>query len=229
MAKETAARARPDIEALGEDGLLLRLGSRFDVDTNTRVHAAASRLHASRPPWVRDIVPAYASLAVFVDLDALREHADPLDTAIAWMSAQLDGADAPTGSARLHEIPVRYGGAEGPDLAEVAAHARLDPGEVVARHAAVEYRVAMLGFAPGFPYLLGLDESLATPRLATPRVRVAAGSVGIGGTQTGIYPHAGPGGWRILGRTEAVLFDPVREPPTLLAPGDRVRFVRVEA
>ena len=96
---------------------------------------------------------------------------------------------------------------------------------VIVRHCAVEYRVAMLGFSPGFPYLLGLDPRLAMPRLDTPRTRVAAGSIGIGGAQTGIYPQAGPGGWRIIGRTALALFDPLHDPPTLLAPGDRVRFI----
>ena len=125
----------------------------------------------------------------------------------------------------MHEIGVRYGGEDGPDLAAVAEYAGLSPRQVVERHAAGEYRVAMLGFAPGFPYLLGLDPRIAMPRLSTPRQRVEAGSVGIGGTQAGIYPRSGPGGWRIIGRTDAVLFDPARDPPSLLAPGDRVRFV----
>ena len=120
---------------------------------------------------------------------------------------------------------MRYGGEHGPDLDALAEHAGLSPREAVELHATAEYRVAMLGFAPGFPYLLGLDPRLAMPRLATPRQRVEAGSVGIGGAQAGIYPRPGPGGWRIIGRTDALLFDPARESPSLLAPGDRLRFV----
>ena len=104
-------------------------------------------------------------------------------------------------------------------------HAGLGQDAVIARHCTAEYRVAMLGFSPGFPYLLGLDPRLAMPRLDTPRTHVSAGSVGIGGAQTGIYPQAGPGGWRIIGRTALVLFDALHDPPTLLAPGDRVRFI----
>jgi KipI family sensor histidine kinase inhibitor len=151
--------------------------------------------------------------------------ADPLDSARRWLRQQaLDGNGDETQPPRLVELPVLYGGADGPDLDAVAAQAGLSPAEVIERHAAGDYAVAMLGFAPGFPYLLGLDPALATPRLQTPRTRVAAGSVGIGGAQTGIYPRPGPGGWRIIGRTSAVLFDPGRSSPSLLLPGDRVRF-----
>lgn len=125
----------------------------------------------------------------------------------------------------LVEIPVSYGGLDGPDLAEVAAHCGLSPAEVVRRHSAVDYPVYFIGFQPGFAYLGGLEASLHTPRRAEPRLAVPAGSVGIGGAQTGIYPLATPGGWQLIGRTTLPLFDPQAEPPTRLAPGDRVRFV----
>ena len=221
-----SAPGTPAIEPLGEDALLLRLGERIDAATNARVHALAARIARLRPPWLRDLVPAYASLAVFVAADALGPGEDPLAEVRRWLEGRLEEADEPAGDAtRVVEIPVRYGGADGPDLAAVAAHVGLSPDAVVARHCDAEYRVAMLGFAPGFPYLLGLDPALATPRLATPRTRVEAGSVAIGGAQTGIYPRPGPGGWRVIGRTTRVLFDPGRDPPALLAPGDRVRFV----
>lgn len=120
------------------------------------------------------------------------------------------------------EISVAY---DGPDLAAVAAHAGFSPEEVVTRHTAADYLVAFVGFAPGFAYLVGGDERLAVPRRAEPRVRVAAGSVGIAGPYTGIYPRESPGGWQLLGRTETVMFDPKRDPPACLAPGDRVRLV----
>ena len=225
-----SAPGTPAIEPLGEDALLLRLGSRIDATTNARVLALAVRIAARRPPWLRELVPAYASLALFVDVDADSGATDPLARARAWLAALLDAIDeGDDGDAdgRLVEVRVRYGDDDGPDLAAVAAHVGLAPDEVVARHCDAEYRVAMLGFAPGFPYLLGLDPALATPRLATPRARVAAGSVAIGGAQTGIYPRPGPGGWRVIGRTAQVLFDPLRDPPALLAPGDRVRFVAI--
>jgi KipI family sensor histidine kinase inhibitor len=133
---------------------------------------------------------------------------------------------APPARGNLHEIVVEYGGAAGPDLLALAQQAGMDPATYIEAHAAVEYTVAFLGFQPGFPYLRGLPSALHAPRLASPRVRVPAGSVALGGGYCGIYPASGPGGWHLIGRTEAVLFDPQRGAPALLQPGDRVRFVR---
>lgn len=215
------------VEPLGEAALLVCLGDRIEAELNRVVHALAQAVRAQAPSWLRDCVPAYASLALHFDPDRFDAGVDPFDVASRWVRATIEDMSSTRGGSggRLVEIAVRYGDEDGPDLAAVAAHTRLSPAEVVRRHAAVEYRVAMLGFAPGFPYLLGLDPSLATPRLAQPRTRVAAGSVGIGGMQTGIYPREGPGGWQLLGRTDTVLFDPQRDPPSLLLPGDRLRFV----
>jgi KipI family sensor histidine kinase inhibitor len=125
----------------------------------------------------------------------------------------------------MHEIPVRYGGDDGPDLTDVAAHRGLTEDDVAALHAGATYTVGFIGFSPGFPYLLGMPDTLATPRLATPRTRIPAGSVGIGGSYTGIYPQATAGGWRLIGRTDHVLFDAGRSPPAMLAAGATVRFV----
>jgi len=124
------------------------------------------------------------------------------------------------------EIPVVYGGESGPDLAFVAAHTGLSADEVIRRHTAPTYTVYFIGFTPGFPYLGGMDVRLTAPRLETPRARVPAGSVGIAGPQTGVYPLESPGGWRIIGRTHLPLFDLSAQPPSLLSPGDEVRFVR---
>jgi KipI family sensor histidine kinase inhibitor len=226
------AAGRPEeirIEPLGDQALLVRFGHRIDPDVNRQVHALAAALRASRPRWLRDLVPAYASLGVFVcDADE--------DTSVAaaerWIRSHIDAlpalgseSDARSETGRLIEIDVAYGGTAGPDLDDVARLCGLSPAAVIDRHAAVEYRVAMLGFAPGFPYLLGLDPALEVPRLAQPRRRVEAGSVAIGGAQTGIYPRPGPGGWRVIGRTAQLLFDAGRDPPSLLQPGDRVRFI----
>jgi KipI family sensor histidine kinase inhibitor len=126
---------------------------------------------------------------------------------------------------RTIEIPVAYGGEHGPDLADVAAHTGFTPAEVVRRHAAGEYVVYLLGFLPGFAFMGGLPPELATPRRAEPRVAVPARSVGIGGAQTGVYPLVSPGGWQLIGRTPLQMFDPAAAEPTLLRPGDRVRFV----
>ncbi|MCE5232564.1 MAG: 5-oxoprolinase subunit PxpB [Mizugakiibacter sp.] len=222
------------LEAMGESGLLLRFGERIDAALNARVHAAARVLRDAALPGLEDLVPTYASLLLRFDAAAAADAARMREVerrvraalAAAGAAAQPIAGDAP---ARVVEIPVCYGGDCGPDLEAVAAHAGIDASTLIARHAAGDYRVAMLGFAPGFPYLLGLDPALHAPRLATPRTRVPAGSVAIGGAQAGIYPRELPGGWRIVGRTPLVLFDAAREPPCLLAPGDRVRFRAIDA
>lgn len=222
------------LEAMGESALLLRFGERIDAALNARVHAAARALRDAALPGLEDLVPAYASLLLRFDAataaDAVRmrdiERRVRAVLGTTGAAAQPVAGDAP---ARVIEIPVCYGGDCGPDLDAVAAHAGLGADAVIARHVAGDYRVAMLGFAPGFPYLLGLDPALQAPRLATPRTRVPAGSVAIGGAQAGIYPRELPGGWRIVGRTPLTLFDVAREPPCLLAPGDRVRFRAIDA
>ncbi|HJU27338.1 MAG TPA: 5-oxoprolinase subunit PxpB, partial [Rhodanobacteraceae bacterium] len=219
-------------EPLGEDALLLRFGDSIDAAVNSRVQADAARLRAAKLSAVEDIVPAYASLLLRFDPLAWGEGGG--DSPHARLQSAVDSIlrDSPPGVAaaesRAIDIPVCYGGNFGPDLEGVATHSGLDPGEVVARHTAAQYVVAMLGFAPGFPYLLGLDPALHIPRRATPRTRVPAGSVAIGGAQTGIYPRELPGGWQVIGCTPAVLFDPQRDPPALLSPGDRVRFRAIE-
>lgn len=219
---------------MGEGALLLRFGERIDAALNARVHAAARALRDAALPGVEELVPAYASLLLRFDAataaDAARmREVERAVRAVLDASGEDAEASARAETARTVEIPVCYGGDFGPDLDAVAAHAGLGADAVIARHAAGDYRVAMLGFAPGFPYLLGLDPALHAPRLATPRTRVPAGSVAIGGAQTGIYPRELPGGWRIVGRTPLALFDLARDPACLLAPGDRVRFRAIDA
>lgn len=153
----------------------------------------------------------------------LRRGAAPSEALRAALSAPL--ADAPVLGGAVHEIAVEYGGGAGPDLAALAEQLGLTTAALVEAHRSAEYTVAFLGFQPGFPYLAGLPRVLHAPRRATPRVQVAAGSVAVGGAYTGIYPASGPGGWHLIGRTAAPLFDPRRSAPALLAPGDRVRFV----
>jgi KipI family sensor histidine kinase inhibitor len=218
----------PQFEPLGDDALLVRFGERIDADINQEVHRLAARLRDKSPPWLRDLVPAYASLAVFFDADHAPDH-DPHAVARETVEAVLsDPASRSAGDSVLHEIPVCYGGEYGEDLADAAQTLGLDIASLIARHSAPVYTVAMIGFAPGFPYLLGLDPALTLPRLATPRTRVPAGSVAIGGAQAGLYPRESPGGWRLLGRTPCALFDAARAQPALLQPGDRVRFVPID-
>ena len=217
----------PIFEALADDALLLRFGNAIEQTHNTRALSVAQRLRELQLPWLRDVVPAYASLAVFFDCARI-EDGDPHAFVTAALRSCLDADTDMAGiPARSIDIPVCYDGGMAPDLAEAANELDLGIEELIQRHCAAEYSVAMIGFAPGFPYLLGLPESLALPRLATPRTRVPAGSVAIGGNQAGIYPRESPGGWRLLGRTPLVLFDPVRHAPSLLMPGDRVRFQRI--
>jgi KipI family sensor histidine kinase inhibitor len=221
---------RPEFEPLGDQALLLRWGDQADIAVNRQVHALAARLRAAAFPWLIDCVPAYASLAVFFDGSALPGN----DPAAMVRDLLLGIVEQPESTiehaeSRLVEIDVCYSGEFGPDLDDVAGHCRMTAQQVVEKHSQAEYLVAMLGFSPGFPYLLGLDPALASPRLGTPRTRVPAGSVGIGGSQTGIYPDDGPGGWRLIGRTPRKLFDARQDPPTLLSPGDRVRFAPIDA
>jgi len=217
----------PAIEVLGDVALLLRFEQRIDVEVNARVHEAARALRAARLPGIVELVPAYASLTLAFD-----EAMDIDAGAIAGQVREVLARGAATAAPRRVRqvfVPVLYGGEHGPDLATVAAHAGITEAEVVRRHAAGDYTVAMLGFLPGFPYLLGLDPSIALPRRATPRTRVPAGSVGIGSAQTGIYPCASPGGWHLIGHTPVRLFDSRQAQPALLAPGDRVRFEPMDA
>jgi KipI family sensor histidine kinase inhibitor len=217
------------IQALGDCALLLSFGERLDPALNTLALAAAAALQAADLPGVRDIAPAYASICVQYDPCAWMDGVagrSPYARIASRISAIVDNMPMPqaeTGTATV-DIPVCYGAEFGPDLDALAAHAKLSAAEAIARHCAAEYRVAMLGFAPGFAYLLGLDTALHMPRRATPRVRVPAGSVAIGGAQTGVYPLATPGGWHLLGHTSLTMFDPGREPAALLRVGDRVRF-----
>jgi KipI family sensor histidine kinase inhibitor len=227
------------IEPLGDSALLIQLGERVDAQLNLRTLALAAAVHAAQLPGIRDIAPAYASICVRYDLGVWEAAAgSPFERIRAQVSSIISQfAEADPGAAVLAgedpaaclEIPVCYDADFGPDLEHVAQQAGFAREEVVARHCAAEYRVAMLGFAPGFPYLLGLDPALNTPRRATPRTRVPAGSVAIGGAQTGIYPRELPGGWHLIGRTPLVLFDPARDPATLLRAGLRVRFRAIDA
>jgi inhibitor of KinA len=204
--------------------LLVEWEQQIDPVINKRAIALARRLQARVGHAVRDIVPGYCSLGV---------HFDPLHTDVAALERVIveeakQVGDEPEDSApRVVEIPVRYGGDDGPDLPSVARLAHCSEQEVVTRHASRTYRVYMLGFVPGFAYMGRVDSSIAAPRHRVPRERVPAGSVGIAGEQTGVYPISTPGGWQLIGRTDTVMFDPTRSDPSLLHPGDLVRFVPV--
>jgi len=215
----TFPRALP----VGDTALALELGDALDPRTSARVRALDLALAGAPFDGFRESVPTHRSLLVLYDATVARLSS----VARTLLSLAASPAPAPP-PGRLHEIPVVYGGEDGPDLGPLAAARGLAERDVVRLHSQTEYTAFMLGFTPGFPYLGMLPEALECPRRATPRVRVPAGSVAIAGRQTGIYPVASPGGWHVLGRTSRRLFDPLRGEPALVAPGDRVRFVPVK-
>jgi KipI family sensor histidine kinase inhibitor len=192
---------------MGEGGLLVETADAAEA------HALRRALLQRRIPGLRELIPGYTSLLIV---------ADPLSTDMDALAASLPARpDTGSGAVSEHEFTVRY---DGEDLGTVAKHLGMEVQELVRRHVASSYTVAFLGFAPGFPYLTGLDPALRLPRLARPRTLVPEGSVAIADEFTGIYPEATPGGWHILGHCRAKLFDLSRAQPALLAPGDRVRF-----
>lgn len=213
------------LHPLGETALCCALPAPPTLALQRRLWRLAAAL-AGRP-GIEATIPGMNNLTLV--FDPLRLDADALTDAARTLWTAFAEDDAHGAAGRLVDIPVRYGGVDGPDLDAVARHCGLSTEEVVERHTRAEYSVYFLGFQPGFAYLGSLDAALHMPRRAEPRVAVPAGSVGIGGAQTGIYPLATPGGWQLIGRTRLPLFDPQAEPPTLLAPGDRVRFVAERA
>ncbi|ACS84941.1 5-oxoprolinase subunit PxpB [Musicola paradisiaca] len=203
---------------LGERTVVLELEPPLSLASQQRIWALAE--HLNQHDAVREVIPGMNNLTVVL-MDAHSDARDAIDQLLSWWETSEPLPQA----SRLVEIPVVYGGEQGPDLDVVAAYCGMTPRQTVECHAAGRYIVYFLGFQPGFPYLGGLDERLYAPRRAEPRVLVPAGSVGIGGQQTGIYPLTTPGGWQLIGRTALTLFNPSQTPPTLLHPGDQIRFV----
>ncbi|UGS41433.1 5-oxoprolinase subunit PxpB [Pseudocitrobacter corydidari] len=203
---------------LGETAVVLELEPPVTLTSQKRIWRLTQRL--AEQPEVVEAIPGMNNITVI-----LRNPQELALDAIERLQRWWEESDALEPESRYIEIPVIYGGEQGPDLNEVAQHSGLTPKQVVELHASVDYVVWFLGFQPGFPYLGGLPEQLAMPRRAEPRLSVPAGSVGIGGAQTGIYPLATPGGWQLIGLTSQPLFDPHKEDPVLLRPGDTLRFV----
>ena len=209
----------------GEAALLVVLGETTGVREARRARALCRAIDAIRSQDPRWSAPTPAAASVLVPFDPLSLDDEEAREVLARLAAGIPADPSPDPDARDVVIPVRYGGGDGPDLPDVAGELGVPPDAIVAAHAGAEHEVLFLGFAPAFAYLAGSPEWLAVARLATPRVRVPAGSVGIAGHLSGIYPHASPGGWRIVGRTEMTIFDAGAERPALLRPGDRVRFM----
>lgn len=210
----------PQIKPFGDNAVIVHLGLSIDLPTHEKVRALSFFLDQHRFPGMIEYIPAFTTVTVFYDplLLSLQEICSKLEDII--MTLEDTDKTQPT----IVEIPVCYGGEFGPDLQLVAVQNRLTMEEVIRIHAKPEYLVYMVGFAPGFPYLGGISESIATPRRESPRLAIPAGSVGIAGMQTGVYPIETPGGWQVIGRTPLALFRPDKNPPSLLKAGDLVRF-----
>jgi len=226
-----------DIVPLGESALVVRVREQFEDapdETLNEVLRVFQLLQRAAISGVIELAPAYTSVAVFFDPIAVLKTNGPTNGALDELTTRIRNAIIPASQRnrrrraapgpRLIEIPVCYDPEFGIDLDRVAEHTKLSEREIIDLHSTREYRVACIGFVPGFTFLAGLPKNLATPRRDVPRKEIPAGSVGIGGAQTGIYPLRSPGGWNLIGRTPLKLFDPINDPPTLLCPGDRVRF-----
>jgi inhibitor of KinA len=203
--------------------LLVSFGAKIARPAQELVLKLLRLLESERVPGIRNLHPAYCSL--LVKFDPLRLRHEELQAILEQYLARIESVALP--ASRLVEIPVCYGGEYGPDLLDVCTQHQLAPEEVIKLHSSTNYLVYFLGFVPGFAYLGELPAALVTPRLPTPRRKVPAGSVAIAGNQTGVYPVATPGGWRLLGRTPLAMFRPDREALSLLAIGDYVRFVAI--
>jgi KipI family sensor histidine kinase inhibitor len=207
----------------GDQAVVVEFGSVIDPDVNALVHRTAAAIDESEIDGVLEMVPTYRSLLIYYD---------PLQVSLPELQNDISGLAIGDGETsdeyRIVEIPTLYGGEYGLDLAFVARNADMTESEVIAMHSGTDYLVYTMGFSPGFPYLGGLNPRLNTPRLQSPRTLIPAGSVGIAETQTGVYPVASPGGWRLIGRSPLRLFDPFASPPTVINAGDRVRFVPLD-
>ena len=224
-----------EVIPLGDSALIVRLRDRFEDapnETANEVQRALGRLKAAAIPGVIEFAPAYTTVGMFFDPVKVVAAGAKATEVFDWLAERIRvelshhprGRGDARSTAQLVEVPVCYDPEFGVDLDVVARHAQISASEVVDLHSKTEYRVSCVGFTPGFPFLSGMPGKLATPRRATPRKEIPAGSVGIGGAQTGVYPMRSPGGWNLIGRTPLRLFDPQKNPPVLLQAGDRVRF-----
>jgi KipI family sensor histidine kinase inhibitor len=207
----------------GDKALAVELGDSITPEINRKVRDLLVAIESQGIPGLVDLVPSYRSLLVYYD--PLRLSLPELEDRLTALEQNLD--QAALKAPRVVEIPTLYGGEHGPDIGQVAKHNGLTPEEVIRIHSGAEYLVYMMGFTPGFPYMGGMSERIATPRLQTPRTAIPAGSVGIAEQQTGVYPIESPGGWQLIGRTPVRLFDPQRDPPVVVAVGDYIRFIPI--
>lgn len=213
----------PKVYPSGDQALTLQFGNAVDPVINDQVRALAEAITHKKIPGVLELVPTFCSLTVYYDPLTIKYGSLAME--IRRLAAQAETAEEKSG--RLLKIPCCYGARFGPDLADMEKHTGLYRDEIIAIHSSTDYKVYMLGFLPGFVYLGGLDPRLHIPRLSVPRLKIPKGAVGIGGSQTGVYPLDSPGGWRLIGGTPVDFYDPGRSEPVLCRPGDYIRFVSV--
>lgn len=207
----------------GDRAMVVEFGNVIDPGLNDRVHMLAKRIREEEVPGIVELVPTFRSLMVYYD---------PFCTSYAELKKIFEdygtsGMGAAGEKKRILKIPCCYGARFGQDLADMEAYTGLDRDEIIAIHSSVDYKIYMMGFLPGFVYLGGLDKRIEIPRLTTPRLKIQPGAVGIGGNQTGVYPLASPGGWRLMGGTPVEFYDPAREEPILCRAGDHIRFIPI--
>jgi inhibitor of KinA len=228
-AGSTTPRFAPRVVPLGDGAVMAELADTLDLEANAAAHRIAADVRENAPEWIVDVVPALVTVTVHfsagtaTDASAHRNGA----TRLLLEAIEREGGEPVATAGRTIEIPVCYEPPYALDLDEVASLTGLSTGEVVRAHIESAHRVLMIGFIPGHPYIGGLDARLAVPRRATPRPRIERGSVAIANAQTSIYPFVTPGGWNVIGRTPLALFEPRRDPPSLLGPGDGVRFAPI--
>ncbi|MDE3841208.1 kinase inhibitor [Bacillus methanolicus] len=220
------------LHPLGDNAVIIELGEDINIETQQKVKMITSILDNNPPEWMIEYIPAFTTVTVFYNPVKTSNLLNYKILPYVYVCEQLQQLLArlktdKTIKPRVVEIPVCYGGEFGPDLEYVAAFNGLTTEEVIDIHSSSDYLVYMIGFAPGFPYIGGMSEKIATPRRETPRLKIPSGSVGIAGKQTGVYPIETPGGWQLIGRTPLKLFRPNEEPPSLLMAGDKIQFVPI--
>ncbi len=220
---ETLLNEQPQFAAMGDSALMVTVGDSISYEINKKIHDIISLIKLADWPGIKEIVPTYSSFVV---------HFDPIIFSMEGLIECVQGIwnddlNSENTDSRTVLIPTLYGSEYGPDLESVSELTGLSTEEVIETHSKVDYLVYALGFSPGFPYLGGLDSKIHCPRLETPRVSVPQGTVAIADSQTGVYPVASPGGWRLIGRTPVTMFDPSRANPSLVTPGDYIRFVPI--
>jgi len=208
----------------GDKALVVEFGDTIEEEINAKIRSITLAIEKEGIIGIIETIPTYRSLMIIyepliIELEALIDKVKSIETKLGEMKLP---------DAKVIEIPTLYGGEYGPDIGYVAEHNKILIDEVIKIHSSTEYLIYMIGFTPGFPYLGGMDDKIAAPRLQTPRTKIPIGSVGIAGKQTGIYPIESPGGWQLIGRTPVKLYDPYRKDPVLLNAGDYIKFVQID-